>query len=162
MRNKDKAQTDKRVVEVGIRLQEIRKVLGIKQKDFARQMNISNANLSEIEQGNAKPRFELLYNIIRLHNVNISYLFYGEGEMFQPDNAGNIDFKRFPGLEEWLEDFLWYMENSVLVRAHIMLAFRQYLLENRQLVDNDIADSRPGRKKPETISNAPGKTGEPE
>jgi hypothetical protein len=34
-------------------------------------INISNSSLSEMEVGHARLRFELIYNIIKVHNVNI-------------------------------------------------------------------------------------------
>ena len=80
--------------EIGFRLQLVRKKLNLLQKDFAKTLDISNASLSEMEAGNAKPRFELIYNITKKFKVNINYLLHGEGEIFMSD-----EISRQSGLE---------------------------------------------------------------
>lgn len=88
-------------------------------------MGISNASLSEIEAGNAKPRYELIYNITNKFSVNVYYLIHGRGEMFMPE-----DIPRALGVEDvgaysdWIREFLRYFTRSEIVRYHIMAYFR--------------------------------------
>ena len=125
--------------EIGFRLQLVRKKLNLLQKDFAKTLDISNASLSEMEAGNAKPRFELIYNITKKFKVNINYLLHGEGEIFLAD-----EISRQSGLEiksefqPFFKDFLYYFNQSPLVRTAMMNYFRTYILEKENLIEKDI------------------------
>jgi DNA-binding XRE family transcriptional regulator len=125
--------------EIGFRLQLVRKKLNLLQKDFAKTLDISNASLSEMEAGNAKPRFELIYNITKKFKVNINYLLHGEGEVFMSD-----EISRQSGLEikseyqPFFKDFLYYFNQSPLVRTAMMNYFRTYILEKETLIEKDI------------------------
>jgi len=135
--------TEKELKETGERLVAIRKKLGFRQNEFAKRLGISNASLSEIEAGNAKPRYELIYNITGKFNVNVYYLIHGQGDMFIPEQ-----FPHFPGAadvgpySEWLQTFLRYFTRSEMVRYHIMAYFRGYLLENKKLIEMDMDEKK--------------------
>ena len=137
--------------EIGLRLQMIRKKLNLLQKDFAKSLDISNASLSEMEAGNAKPRFELIHNITSKFKVNINYLLHGEGELFLPDEISRqsgLDIK--PEYHQFFKDFLYYFNHSPLVRTAMMNYFRTYILEKETLIEKDI------RKSMSSASSNPG------
>jgi transcriptional regulator with XRE-family HTH domain len=126
--------------EIGYRLVTIRKELHMLQKDFAKEMEISGGSLSEIEAGNAKPRYELLYNITQKYNVNLYYLLHGKGEMFVPD-----DIEAFYGTkkygsdtEQWLKNFLYYFNESEMLRYAMMSHFSRFCVENKDVIDKSI------------------------
>jgi transcriptional regulator with XRE-family HTH domain len=124
---------------IGERLQEIRTHLGYLQKAFAKEMEISGASLSEIEAGNVKPRFELIYNITRKFDVNINYLLHGEGEMFMKDETYRLTgFDMTKVDRTFLEEFVDYFSRSELVRTHVMGFFRRYMIENAELIEKEI------------------------
>jgi transcriptional regulator with XRE-family HTH domain len=133
--------------EIGFRLQLVRKKLNLLQKDFAKELDISNASLSEMEAGNAKPRFELIYNITKKFKVNINYLLHGEGEIFMSD-----EISRQSGLEikseyqPFFKDFLYYFSQSPLVRTAMMNYFRTYILEKETLIEKDIRKTTASRE----------------
>lgn len=129
--------------EIGLRLQEVRKKLNLLQKDFAKTLDISNASLSEMEAGNAKPRFELLYNITKKYNVNVNYLLHGEGEIFMTDEISRqsgIEFSQ--GNKDFFKEFIYYFNCSHLVRTAMMNYFRAYILEKEKLIQKDIVKSQ--------------------
>ena len=133
---------DPELQDIGLRLQAIRKKLNLLQKDFAKELDISNASLSEMEAGNAKPRFELIYNITSKFKVSVNYLLHGEGEMFLSDEISRqsgIEIK--PEYQLFFKDFLYYFNQSPLVRTAMMNYFRTYILEKETLIEKDIRKS---------------------
>lgn len=125
--------------EIGLRLQLVRKSLNLLQKDFARTLNISNASLSEMEAGNAKPRFELLYNITKIYNVNLNFLLHGEGEIFITNEIlWQSVFEISPSHRDFFKEFFHYFNCSYLVRTAMMNYFRNYILEKETLIKKDI------------------------
>jgi len=129
---------------IGERLVGIRKKLNLLQKDFARELDISNASLSEIEAGNNKPRFELIYNLTLKFKVNIYYLLHGQGEMFMPTEMESLTAARKygPDTEKWLKNFLNYFNESEMLRYAMMSYFSKYLTENRKSIELEILSSR--------------------
>jgi len=145
---------DPELKEIGFRLQLVRKKLNLLQKDFARALDISNASLSEMEAGNAKPRFELIYNITKKFKVNINYLLHGEGEIFMSDELSRqsvLEIK--PEYQPFFKEFLYYFSQSPLVRTAMMNYFRTYILEKETLIEKDIRQTKASQeqeqKKPE-------------
>ncbi len=129
--------------EIGLRVQSVRKKLNLMQKDFARALDISNASLSEIEAGHAKPRFEMLYNITKKYKVNVNFLLHGEGEIFMPEEISRQTGIRIqPGHRGFFKEFLYYFNCSHLVRTAMMNYFRTYLLEKEKLIQKDILKSQ--------------------
>lgn len=61
-----------------------RKELGIKQKELAVKINISNNHLSNIENGKAAPGFFTFLDICSALNVNPSYLI--DGSVYSVDS----------------------------------------------------------------------------
>lgn len=133
--------------EIGLRIQVVRKRLNLLQKDFASTLDISNASLSEMEAGNAKPRFELLYNITKRYNVNLNYLLHGEGDIFLPDAISRRNLMEIsPGDGDFFKEFFHYFNCSHLVRTAMMNYFRTYILEKETLIKKDIIKTQNGIK----------------
>lgn len=61
-----------------------RKELGIRQKELAAKINISNNHLSNIENGKAAPSFFTFLDICSALNVNPSYLI--DGSVYSVDS----------------------------------------------------------------------------
>jgi transcriptional regulator with XRE-family HTH domain len=134
---------EKLLKDIGLRIQAIRRRLNYNQKEFASNLGISNASLSEMEAGNARPRFELIYNIIKLHHVNIHYLLYGEGDMFQAESweselAGSEGFTMSSEYRSFFKELFFNFKQSQLVRTAVINHFREYVLDKDQLIEKDI------------------------
>ncbi len=67
---------------IGERLKILIDVLGLKQKDFAREAGIPYKSLRHYIEGTSLPGSENLQKIILKFGVNINWLLTGEGEMF--------------------------------------------------------------------------------
>lgn len=77
----------------GKRIFRRRKELGIRQKDLAVKINISNNHLSNIENGKAAPGFFTFLDICSALNVNPSYLIDGSIYSIESEIAEKLNKK---------------------------------------------------------------------
>jgi len=139
---------------IGQRLQNIRKAININQKDFALEMEISGASLSEIEAGGSKPRIEVYYNLTQKYNVNSDYLLHGKGEMFRtPGRNGTAGIEKSDEFREFLETFLDYFEKSRVVRYAVMTHFTTFLEEKETLIEKNIKKNKSMKQEVNTNEN---------
>ncbi|MCP5109140.1 MAG: helix-turn-helix transcriptional regulator [bacterium] len=141
---------------IGERLQKIRKQLGMLQKDFAKELGIASSSLCDIEAGNMKPRFELIYSITKKFKVNILYLLHGTGDMFIKEERNGEIFQKsevFKQYREWLNDFLYYFDNSPMVRYAMQAYFSIYTTENDLLIKKDIEIEKKKRKEKKGVND---------
>jgi len=132
-------EKDTLLMNIGLRMQAIRRRLGFKQQNFARELGISPASLSEIEAGRAKPMFDTIFNLTKKFKVNVYYLLHEQGEMFIGDDVElSIGTGKFGDYTEWLRKFLYYFRESEMVRYSMMSYFKKYLLENERIIEKDI------------------------
>ena len=74
------------------RINLIIQALKIKKNEFAKQLNISQAFVSQMCSGVAKPSDRTISDICRVFNVNRRYLEQGEEPMFMPDADPDTDY----------------------------------------------------------------------
>ncbi|MCP5108264.1 MAG: helix-turn-helix transcriptional regulator [bacterium] len=128
---------------VGERLKEIRKNLGFLQKEFAEELDISTSAISDIEAGKIKPRFDLIFNITKKFNVNVNYLLHGKGDMFMPrEDTPAALANKVTEYAHWLKEFLYYFNESEMVRYAMMSYFSKYKTENDLTIEKEIRKKR--------------------
>jgi transcriptional regulator with XRE-family HTH domain len=124
----------KNAFSIGHRLKEIRSQMRIQQKEMAATLKIAPSYLCEIENGNSKPGPDFFEKVASEYNVNLNYLFLGNGDMF---GAGNrIKVKGFEienGIES-VEELLWLMENSKYFKSTILALANKTVLENEEII----------------------------
>ena len=93
---------------VGQRIKQLRKMLGLTQKEFAEKIGKATISISKWEAGDRTPDESTLKLIAKEFNVNEQWLKTGEGEIFVsklPEFANELD--------DFLKDFLTaYMQLS--------------------------------------------------
>jgi transcriptional regulator with XRE-family HTH domain len=133
-------------VQVGSRLKAIRKSLGMSQKEFAANLEVSASYLSEIESGKTKPSFNFTVLIYERYNVNPAWLLVEEEEMFlgvgEGKKAGDFDFG---GQTEEVLEMLNFMEQSPFVQSTVLSHFMKFLYENENIIKKDIEKNK-GKK----------------
>ncbi len=124
----------------------IRLALGLKQKEFAALLGISNPFISELESGIKNPNIPLLARLAEEHNVNISFLLTGKGSPYNQAEA------KVPSAEEEarrlhllgsemvksIDEFIYHLEYSPLFRNAAMEFFRSYLYAKKEFLAKDI------------------------
>jgi transcriptional regulator with XRE-family HTH domain len=149
------------VISVGNFVKEIRNYFEMNQEEFSVRLNISKTNLCDIETGKTKPGSDFFYKMHRTLNVNLNYLFTGQGEMFlepteekEPlplrkrfDLEGYFARKPFGEFTQDMKEILWFLERSRLARGAIISSAKKYLFQNRNFIQKDIRSSESKNKK---------------
>lgn len=90
------------------RVRELRKSLGLSQKDFAESINLSQNHISSIEQGVRKLTIRTIEDICEKYHANPEWLLNGTGEMFKDEleefNIQDEEIKEFIKLFLNLDD----------------------------------------------------------
>lgn len=73
------------------RIQAIINAKGIKKTEFAQKLNVSQAYISQLCSGTKTPSDRTIADICREFNVSEAWLRTGEGEMFIPNPASELD-----------------------------------------------------------------------
>jgi transcriptional regulator with XRE-family HTH domain len=127
--------------EIGKRIREIRKHLKYKQKVFAVEVGVTPSYLSEIEIGRKSPGMELMLAMVNKFNVDIRYLFHGEGDYFRKTDKDKIHSTgpEVPDDTWSAEDRLaWLIVNIPLVRYAMLEHFIGYSYDKKKLIDVEI------------------------
>ena len=133
-------------------LKAIRKRLKINQDDFCKRMNISKTNLSKVENGKSKPGYGFFFNIVKEFNINLHYLFFGEGPMFNTGEQDNKDLSPFyPGHNDYddenIREFLYRFFNSKYLQYRIMSEYIKIYAESSNLIDDEVKKKESREKK---------------
>ena len=103
--------------DVNDRIKQVRTVLNISQRDFAKRIYISQTLLGNIELGNRNVNERTIQLISTAFNVSKNWLLTGEGEMltspFVDIKLSNL-IENFNQLEDTLKDFLLDQSKSLL------------------------------------------------
>lgn len=84
--------------------------LDIKQKEFAKEVNISQSNLSDLLNGRIKSfTTETIINIYKKYNVNPRWLLTGEGDIFL--NEKGIDYSSITTIDD-IKKTAWFQALS--------------------------------------------------
>jgi transcriptional regulator with XRE-family HTH domain len=106
------------------RIKDIRKTLGLTQKDFANELKISQSHAGTMETGTRKAPERIIKMICFTYGVNEKWLKIGKGDVFEK----NKDYK----LEEVIDNFNKLDE---LLQDYVLKQIR-LILEYQQLKDN--------------------------
>lgn len=82
--------------QIGLRITRLRKNAGIKQKELARQMNVSVSTISHYESGTNVPNVSILIAMAEYFGVSVDYLL-GQTELNLDWNTFRREIKLFDG-----------------------------------------------------------------
>jgi transcriptional regulator with XRE-family HTH domain len=104
------------VNKVNERIKELRTILEISQREFSRQIFISQSSFGEIETGTRNVNDRIIQLICSQYNVNKDWLKDGRGEIFNPSRP-DISLERlieiYKQLEKPLQDYLLEQSESI-------------------------------------------------
>jgi transcriptional regulator with XRE-family HTH domain len=128
------------IVDIGKRLLELRSVLGIQQKDMARDIGINPGYLSDIENGKkTNPGFAFLHKISLHYQVSLDYLVHGIGDMFLPgSDREEQKIENFQPVFNDIDDLVWLMKRSSYVKNTIMGFAVKFFIENEGLIKQEM------------------------
>ena len=90
-------------MDIGKRIREVRKELGLSQEELAVKIGLNRSYLSLVENGKSSPTFEFIERVSRGLGLDIRSLILGEKFEHYEDEIGNEAWI-YPGLKEFLTD----------------------------------------------------------
>jgi transcriptional regulator with XRE-family HTH domain len=113
---------------IGDRLVKIRDSLGLTQKEFSKNIYVSQTYYSNVENGNKKINDRIIALICSQYGVNKEYLLNGNGEIFS-ENLPDIQLQQL--LEVFNELEKPFKEYIVLQIKHLMEAVNKSKERNK-------------------------------
>jgi transcriptional regulator with XRE-family HTH domain len=130
----------------GRRVRSIREAMRLKQNEFAAGLDLSEGYICKIEKGKGNPTYEFFFKLVSKYNVNLDYLFYGEGDLFfQGKKAVEENKERFDS-SDGMDELMWLLEHSELFKRSILSEANKILYGNRKRIEEDIKQERNKRK----------------
>ncbi len=81
-------------VSMGKRLRNIREESGMRQREFAKEINVSQQTLSRYENGQSVIPYEVLINVVDKFDVSVEYVLDMESKGISPEEKRIIDYFR--------------------------------------------------------------------
>lgn len=123
---------------IGLRVHSIRKKLNMNQKKLAKNLQVSNGTISAIEKGNIFPSFKVIYFLAKKYNVNLLFLLFGNGDMFNQDQVNQSLTRDFPKEQAlFLENFIRDFNKSELFRHSIIAYCKKFRLKYAKLMNQE-------------------------
>lgn len=95
-----------------LRLKKLKRVLDKSYKEMSNDLNLSISYISEIFLGKKKPNFDFFKMLIEKYQVNIDWIFNGNGEMFTEKNLNPSSIEKFNTEMDILKDLLSLILND--------------------------------------------------
>ena len=118
--------------DVGPRLGELVKALGMKKVRFAEQVGVDKSYVTQLTKGIRQPSDLLVTSICREFNVNETWLRTGEGEMFKPESAFDLgEYVKRHGMTALETEILKaYLELDPAMRGKLLQHFKDRLAKS--------------------------------
>ncbi len=124
------------ISNISERMKEVRKRLGLTMDRMADSMGFSKSIISEVESGKKKPPFVYILGLYHEFNVNIMYLFSGEGEMFLENQV------RLDKLPPEIHQMVSMMEKVPAVKYAMLLHFSEYRQRNKDIIEKTLQENQ--------------------
>lgn len=129
--------------QMGTRIRMIRKALKMTQKEFGESLGYSHCYVSELEGNKKRPNAASLHKLHTTHNVNLHYLFTGDGKMFLADETKvREDSRGYVEQIRTTRDLLWFLNHSLLFRNYIMAKASEYHLKNETIIKKTLTSAK--------------------
>jgi transcriptional regulator with XRE-family HTH domain len=128
------------------RLKGLRKELRLNQKEFAWELQLSDSYICQVENGKIKPGFEFFYKLVNRYNINLKYLFFGQGEMFLKEEEPGSEEEEITDIET-LSDLVRCCEQSPIFNLNILGYAARYFYEHESVIKENIKRHRELKEK---------------
>jgi DNA-binding XRE family transcriptional regulator len=133
-------------VECGKRLKEIRDNAGLKQRAFARKLEVAPSTISETETGNNKPGYDLLLHLVKVFNVNPLYMLTGKGNPYMDADTLNLEKFNFGDQGAEVVQLVTMMDKSPILRGALLAYGNIFHQSNKELINMDISTNMKKRE----------------
>lgn len=133
---------------MGGRLRAVREALKLTMEDMRNITGYSKSLISAAENGLKKPSVIYLYALFDKYDVNVHYIFNGEGPMFldepeieKTEQTPEKD-KKSKQLTDNFHEMMELMEEVEMVRYAMLTYFIRYKTENKRIIDQLLEEIR--------------------
>jgi len=126
---------------VGKRLIRVREHLGLKQKQMAKDLDLSSSYISDIEKGKSNPAFNFLMRLYRKYRVSLDWLLFEEGDMFCGiglKEKGRLTEFDFGDQTERVIEMLDIMDKSPFFLTHMISQYIKSSYEQEKIIIKDL------------------------
>jgi transcriptional regulator with XRE-family HTH domain len=133
--------------DIGYRIKQVRLELKLKQQEFAEKLDISGPSLSEIETGKTNPGIDLLVRLHKDFNVNLYYVLFGEGSMFEDPLMSDLrKLERYAVNLEDVREFLYNFKRSSIIQYFILNQYKKQMVLDEEAILKELGEykEKPG------------------
>lgn len=123
-------------IDVGLRLKAIREDLRITLDTLSKATGMSRTYLSDFERGFRLPTAKYTNYLFHTHQVNLNYVYGGEGPKFRHPAGGPPNFGMF---QEEVDRLLHFMAEMPHALYAVLGFFTEYQLTNEALIKRQRA-----------------------
>lgn len=115
-----------RAVQYGRNLKEIRRMLGLRGQDMARELGVTSTTYYRNEGGLYAPKLNTFINIARRYNISLDWLILNRGDMhYRPAAADEQDEARTVYSDE-IREMVEYMNRIPSLHHELLAQFHRY------------------------------------
>lgn len=132
---------------IGYRIKQVRLELKLKQQEFAKNLDISGPSLSEIETGKTNPGIDLLVRLHKGFSVNLYYVLFGEGSMFEDPLISDLrHLERYAVNLEDVREFLYNFKRSSIIQYFILNQYKKQMVLDEEAILKELGEykEKPG------------------
>jgi transcriptional regulator with XRE-family HTH domain len=127
--------------DIGMQIRAIREKLKLTLDELNGETGISRSYISDFERGIKLPTAKFLRYLHDKHNINLNFVFCGDGRMFRPskEDIFNTDFGKF---QEEIEEILTYANRMPHALFALLGFFMEYKIKNKKLIEEFFSDNK--------------------
>lgn len=127
--------------EIGAKLRQLRKRLGLTQAEMVSHFNVGRANYSRIEKGEVFPNVAILFTLKKEFNVSLDWLIGGEGEMLTlTEEEARKKRLHWSDSSKEIDELFYHIEKVPMVKHAVLGFFLEYRSKNSQLIEKMVMD----------------------
>ncbi|HLP44643.1 MAG TPA: helix-turn-helix transcriptional regulator [Candidatus Kapabacteria bacterium] len=131
--------------EIGLHLRMIRDEIHLTMEIISQETGISRSYLSDFERGVKLPTSKYLKYLFARHNVNLNFVFSGEGNKFRP--TAEETTPNFGKFQDEVDKLLHFMADMPHTLYAVLGFFTEYKMINKNLIEQHFAEKEKLAKK---------------
>ncbi len=122
----------------GDRIKFIRNELGLNQSEFGKHIGLKAGMISALEKNRNNPSFQISRRLVKEYNVNLYYLFLGEGRPFRGKFDSVLDNITDELNPESFEAFIKDLARSGFLQIEMMGLYRRLKQLSGNIIEKEI------------------------
>ena len=126
-------------LDIGIHTKAVREALGKTIQGMSEATGISRGYISDFERGVKLPTARYIKYLYEKCNINVNYIFSGEGLIFRPVKGKALPLD-FGSHQEDMEELVWFMYKVPHALLYQLQAHMEYKLKYKQMLSEHFPE----------------------